>query len=111
MLQTLNINSYPGKQKHIIALLMMVLNPQEYVPSSVKQSPPGYNSLKETKNEVAVCKKVATSIAMAILTDYIVGTTHPTQFHQDLKGILSGEELGYLAEGHFASAKELLESM
>jgi hypothetical protein len=104
----LNINSYPGKKKNLIPLLMMVLQPQAYVPSSVKYIGSNYNSLNETKNEVAVCKKVATYIAKAILADHLAVTTNDGQLHQLLKDMLDREDKGNLTKAHFALARKFL---
>ena len=104
----LNINLYPGKKKNIIVLLMMVLQPSAYVPSSVKHSGSGYNSLKETKNEIAACKRVAASIARVILQDNPMKTTDAKQLYQGLKDMLGREGQGSLTEAHFAPAKKLL---
>ena len=106
--KTLNINLYPGKKKNIIALLMIVLQPPAYVPSSVKYSGSGYNSLKEIKNEEAACKRVATSIATVILEGDPMETMNAKQLHQKLKGMLGRGDQGYLTEADFAPAKKLL---
>lgn len=109
--ETINANCHLGKIENIIPLLMMVLQPRAYVPFSVKQSSLSYNSLSETKNEVAVCKKVATSIAMVILMDHSAVNMGTGQIHKELKDMLGMEDLGYLTEAHFARAKELLGSI
>ena len=88
---------------------MMVMKSSEYVPSSVKRSSSGYNSLSETKKEVAVCRKVAILISQAIL---LVEDTDVKALHMRLmEYVQSMENLGHLTEAHLTPAKEFLQIM
>jgi len=99
------------KIKSLVAFLMMVLQPQACIPSSIKRNGSGYNFLKEINDEVAVCRDVTASIATAILKSYPISHANAEDLHQSLMGILNRGDLGYLTEAHFASANQLLKFM
>lgn len=89
---------------------MMVLQPGQYVPSSVKHKS-NYHSLEETKKEVEFCSSLAASIARAIIPEESAEETSCKQLHEALRTMLGREDLGLMTPYHFAAAKELLEEI
>ena len=110
MLSDIKTNSCIGEVQNIISLLMMILQPELYAPKSASKSwsKSEFVSQPEVKKEAKFCKKLASTVALAILPQVKGHSPAYTALHNDLMKMLSKEGLGVLTKVHFDKAKELL---